>query len=423
MNKQLDKIVSWMMSWSVLIMLFIGANVLGAVGYMVSEENAPSYQKLFPFVYLIILGFTLYFFNRANKGAFLAIRKQEVTFLVIIALILLYSIYKGFTYGLVFFTNNIIPGILLSMYLKTSEVSYLKKIQTIILTFFIINCGIAIVERVLVNHLFPPFIDRELDNTGFRSTGLQNHPLNNALITATIMAFIIVSDMPMFKKYILFFLGLTAVVCFGARSSLAICCLMIGIIFVLDMFKKSDTARSGLFKFIRSIILIIGLGGIYYLVTETSFGDRLMAHAYFDSSANVRLQVFDIFKVVSDSNLYWGMSTGRLDIVKQASHITIIENFWIIWILRLGLVMATIFTLTLLRFLFLRLKAFSLFNRLFIMGVFLGCASSNISLASVTAAISVFVACTYVFDPKMWMRNITVIITKQEVINEDISNG
>jgi hypothetical protein len=110
------------------------------------------------------------------------------------------------------------------------------------------------------------------------------------------------------------------------------------------------------------------------------------------------------------------MSTGRLDIVKQASHITIIENFWIIWILRLGLVLASIFALTLLRFLFVRLKSFTLFNRLFILGAFLGCASSNISLASVTPAISIFVVCTYVFAPQMWQRHVKVIITQHEVI-------
>lgn len=79
------------------------------------------------------------------------------------------------------------------------------KVQNIILDFFIIECFLAIIEKVLNFNLFPLVSNGSISDwtwEGFRSTAFQSHPLSNALIVSTLMNFILCSSLPM-KKGIL----------------------------------------------------------------------------------------------------------------------------------------------------------------------------------------------------------------------------
>jgi hypothetical protein len=379
---------------TLMIALFIGVNVLRSFGYIIGEANSTVIQLFFPSFWLMLLVFAVsprhlkvkYFFEKANSF--------EGKFLIFLIFLICYSIYTHIDGVLAFISNTLLLPVFFSCFLSYLNENNIIRTKKIVIIFFIVNSLIAIIENLTSFHFFMPLIEN-LDYNGFRSTALQSHPLNNALITAVIMSFILVTRLRVTTKYLLFFLGFAAIISFGSRSSLIGTSLMFIIFIMSSFFKKKGSKYQNIMSF---LLAITGALVTFYVLTASKLGERLMNKLYIDDSASVRFDIFQILDLMQSENFYWGSTSSYVDsILSDKLGIPVIENFWIIWIIRFGLIFGGILSCFFITFLFKLLRRYGKFDKYLIIGTFLLIASLNNSLGTNSLAITVLVICSYSF--------------------------
>ena len=126
-----------------------------------------------------------------------------------------------------------------------------------------------------------------------------------------------------------------------------------------------------------------------------------MNKLYFDDSASVRLDIFNVFDVINYQDLLWGSSQTDTEILTEGIGIATIENFWLAWIIRFGIIFGTILIIYFIYFCYVSLDDYNFFDKTLILLTFFGISSTNLSLGSNTAAISIFVICAYAFKSNM----------------------
>jgi hypothetical protein len=146
--------------------------------------------------------------------------------------------------------------------------------------------------------------------------------------------------------------------------------------------------------------MISGVIFLFYLIFDTKFGARLLEASLFDEgSAGVRLKVWSLLNDFNSYQLLFGINDRTIENTMQTHSIDIIENFWLYWVFQFGLVFLIPLAIMLFYFLKNLLKNFKRFDKIFLIVVFLGVASTNNSLASDTAALLIFTICSYAFLP------------------------
>ncbi len=181
----------------------------------------------------------------------------------------------------------------------------------IIIAIFIIECGLAIYERLYLTNLFPFIDDSEMsimdmieESLGFRSTALYGHPLNNALIVSTVMGFIAICNIISQKtKIVLLMLGYIAILAFNARGVAVIW----GVIGAWYLFFNIFLSKNGTSsKFAMIVLFCIAASVMYTIVINYGFGDRLISTELLDGSAMTRVDVFSAFDLIGSNDFYFG---------------------------------------------------------------------------------------------------------------------
>ena len=97
-----------------------------------------------------------------------------------------------------------------------------KTIFYVFLSFYILECSLAIIERIFSTNLPILRVGESLwkgidtaEDSSFRSEALLGHPLQNALIVISAMSFILVSKLSINWKFGLWGLGFLALLCFN----------------------------------------------------------------------------------------------------------------------------------------------------------------------------------------------------------------
>lgn len=285
-----------------------------------------------------------------------------------------------------------------SIIVRIQSVLTKNKIIKIILAFFLINCFIAIMERIFTVNIFP--YKEEILNIyinqkkwEFRSSALLGHPLKNALCTATILGFILISNFSNRYKVLCLVLGALSLLCFNARGAILITAI-ISLYNLYLMYKRSGQVRPTI-TLLNVFFISLFLFSFYYLVTETSLGGRLYNAQLIDGSAKTRLQVFDSFLYIKNYDLWIGNPS-------LYEHITFklgaagIENSYIVLILYYGILFGIPIIILLISYIIKFIKRYRFSDRVTIICSFLVIGSMNNSLAGATPWI-VLILCMQTF--------------------------
>jgi len=386
---------------SAILTLFISATLLDNLGYQITMEYAPLYYKLHPSFILMFILITYYLLPNLISRDMNIVRiylnkKNEFHFLFFLFFLTIYILIMKLSGAIASIPNTLILPLFFSILLNRNDISFLKKLRKLLLIFFILNSSMAITEMFLKYSFLR---DSTSYYTHFRSTALLGHPLNNALITSVIMAFILTSAMNEYRKQLLMLLGLFSLLCYGARAAVFTWCVMLPIYIVFFVPAiKSFVSPFG--KIIR-IGTMIGVILIFiFLITQTPYGARINEMSGMDdASAETRLLALDFFKNLKMQDVLLGAPVTKMAIYQDYLGVDIIENFWIAWIIRFGLIMTLLLTFFFIKFLYNNAEYHGKFSSFFIPLVFLAIASSNNSLATTTPVISVYVLCSYAFNP------------------------
>lgn len=284
-----------------------------------------------------------------------------------------------------------------------NEYSRTKKLMSYLLIFFCIECGLAIFERVIGTQIFGFREDFIMDLTTkgedrFRSSSLMGHPLYNALVVSTTMAFVLLSPLKPRIKFSLWAMGFVAILCFNTRSSIVGNALLLAGYVMYTLFADKYTSQSTKSKIFLWTVIAALIG--YYLLYSSGWGARLVNMGLFDEdSAQTRLDVWSLFDYVTLGDLMFGMSNEDFMMLMFNAGLYASENFFINQLFMLGIVFYIPYLVMYFFLVKYLLRDYGTFHKFFVAGAFLLIASVNNSLSSNFHALFLFLIQCVLFNP------------------------
>ena len=372
--------------WVILAALLLECqNLFSFIGYFDGETDYNFFRGLQPMTYILIICFFLA--KTKIHGAF------QWFYLIFVIFISMFNIRTGRDADMKMITTGFILPIFLSNYFKNfKDIKFKLIAQKSVMVFYCAVCGLALIERVLSVNLLASNIGVSED--GVRSWALCGHPLSNALLISIAMSFIILSDMK--RKLELFFLGMVALLCFNTRSSMMYWAAA-AVLYYFYLVKSHDKLSKKYFYYLMFAGVAVTVLMVYF-----GFGNRIITMgAYDESSAAVRVAIFDIFNYYPLSDFKFGYPAKDIQMIQYRSGIygMIIENYWLLFLLRFGYIFTSILSALMLTFMWKNLKGRKLFDIFYILAAFLMVSSTNNSLSTPNNGILLFfVLCAFAFS-------------------------
>jgi hypothetical protein len=237
-------------------------------------------------------------------------------------------------------------------------------IAHLILVLCVINVLISLAEYVHQEHFIPLDINSGDGTTyaadekseEFRPAALYTHPLTGAMATAFGL-FLTLETKLRFRTAAMcvgtFAVGLLG---FGGRAALVITIGLIAVRVVITLARDFLSGRvNG--RLLGTILIAVCLLGplATYLLTETPVGERIAARAYYDESAEVRSDQWQVLSKINTQQALYGTPVPDLALIYEQVGLTGVENPLILVFLNLGIIGSPILVLGLvIYFLYLR---------------------------------------------------------------------
>lgn len=380
------------------VLLFLGGNVQNYFG--ISHDSFD--------VVVVSFGF---FFTLLNKHNLSRSQQNVIVFVVVFGILKLLIDSGAGTKAAVLpiwgtiFLFSAFPRCY--QYEKIRILQLKKKMLRVLIIFFVVECGVALIERILGYTIFPWIggvtLDIETMKTGFRSVSLHGHPLNNALMVSTMMSFLLLSPLKPVYKFSLWLMGFLAILCFNTRSSMIANTLLLGVYVLYSLFADKTMMWRNKNK-VLVISVIVFLCG-YFLFTNGYVGGRLLDMGIMDEhSSKARINVWNMLNHFDILAHPLGVSYGEMRRIAYVSGVLFIENFWIIWLIRFGYIFLVGYVIVYCVFLKDLNKNYTRFQFFFSFGTFILIASTNNSLASGMIAPFFYLICASLFDPSLFVQ-------------------
>lgn len=379
----------------VLILTFVfGHNVLAFIGYPQADFTTSTLYRLFPLTYLAtgILGYYI-IIGRIKISDLIYRMKPEFLLLATCFIVIGYLKYTNNLDAFSFLLNTLYLPAIISILIKSTDKEMFYRARNLVYGIFFITACIAVIEKLSGTALLGVAYS---SGSHFRPSALFGHPLNNALIIATLTIILFYGTKDKRMRIIVLITGMVSVFCFGARGGMIGIFLGILVNTVCNIIGIGDREARYL-KMKRGLLSIIGFGIIFFVVLNfTHLGSRIARLSFTGSSAEVRVEVFDVLHGLRLQDLLWGHSIEKIQYFQYLSDTPIIENFWIIWILKFGLVVTLLLVSAIGYFLFKNMNGVDRDVKYAVLATFICVASTNNSLATSTLVISILIASIYI---------------------------
>jgi len=304
--------------------------------------------------------------------------------------------------------DTFLPAGMLAMALSEMTQQQTRMLKSLVQSLLVLNSLVALLEVVSQSHLVPiPSQGNDFINE-FRPTGLYDHALTGA--AATMLGLWLLADCttPNLKRWLYLGLAIAALLAFGERSPLGVTLLVIALY---------SLQRCGNKMLIRNVRLVDAVwciaAPLLVLVLLTGslnggVGTRLAAHLYWDRSAQVRLSQFEILASLRPQELFFGCSRTDLlaliEPLRLSTHVAVIENFWLVNFVTLGIVAFPVFVMGFLALLHWLWQMNKAPGRIMII-TFVCVASSSNSLGRKSTLLVALVACSLAARPPLVARS------------------
>lgn len=263
-----------------------------------------------------------------------------------------------------------------------------KSISLLIL----INSVVAIIEYVSGERLLPFVVSDGVRENSWRATALLGHPLDNALITGTLLVAALFSRQRKMPSWVTI-IHLAAMVAFAGRSAIIALCLFFAIYLL-----------SGLLGFISGKKVVVsprmmGAGMLLLSATlaavSTGLANPFLARFTDDSgSAEIRWQGIELFLSINPTSLLFGLMPNELIYLQQAFNVPSLEFSWISIVINFGLIIGGIIIISTAVFLRSAFRNFGS-SRWFVLSYFGLVTFGSTSIASSSNLISMLIVMGY----------------------------
>lgn len=317
-------------------------------------------------------------FNRGIKINSIVKSIYTLLFISLFVFILKISIDQyDFVRDLVFM--GIIPSIIILAFERLTFKQH-KLLQFVLIIFFLFNGILFFAEWVTKQNFF--YIENDFygmrdgfENWEFRSQGPFNHPIYASMIISLMMVMIMFSKLKLSIKLILYAVGLFSLLFINTRTGIAI---SFGLFLPALYYniKNVDRTAKKWFAFVGILLLF----GIIYTVFNTDLGGRLIGYGDDDGgSAQQRLVSLNFLEFVSDDLFLYGSNDFQAGLFTTIGWI---ENGYIAFILKYGIIGGIPLLLSLMAVHFYQLKRFSVIGRICIFCSFYVFALTNPHIAN-----------------------------------------
>lgn len=313
-KKSRDKIFYATAVLTLILAFVISGPMLNSIVNFTTAGGSP-FEKIHPFVYVIALG---WFFEFSFVRRFAIRRPDQYSGMAVAWFFLMIGLLGigSAGYATTVLNNFFFPLILASQMMHLSENRVLK-LGKIFLTLMVLQSALVFGEFALGRTLFPA----KQEIAYFRPAGFSGHPLSaGQYALLAILTTQLVVCRPMISRLLLL-LFLSSLLVIGSRSALLIGSLLVAVE-LLRPFRIRRTAWTGIFDFgaaivaIFAVIAALALGGL----------DRFLERGIWDVSAQSRLVVFDVFDILNNYEVYYGIEYERLDMYLEFLRLNYVES-------------------------------------------------------------------------------------------------
>jgi hypothetical protein len=322
---------------AIMASVFLGGYLLENLGVNYVSDGGSALLKIHLYTYVIFAMFAIlamkfgpaWFCERLgsfNKTWWIAIFS--------LSFVIIYGYFRHGTSGMAYIINTFLAPLLFIPLLSSLDDLQKDKVIKLISYLILLNSVIAIFEYLTSSRV----VDIDFQEFSFfRSSALLTHPLNNALITASLGLLIFKRTLlPGFLYILITLLGLFA---FGGRAALIIFSCMFFLYCIPSGWKfittgiRGDKRKIALFMFLGYFALVF----FVFIIVGSGITERIMSKLYIDGSASARIDVFFLFDQLTASEWVFGASHRLLESIELYIGISVIENYFIGWIFTFGL--------------------------------------------------------------------------------------
>lgn len=316
---------------------FLGAYLLESLGVQYVSKGGSPLLKIHIYSYMIMIGVCIFLLKYGFKGYLEVLgnyRSAWLTSFFCISFVICYGLYSQGLSGMAYLVDLIFsPLLFVPLVMSLTRVQ--KELILRLLAYLILfNACIAILEFAAGQLLIPTDFS---DFSYFRSSALLGHPLNNALITASLT--MLLMDRTRLSSIMFFFIVLVALFAFGGRGSVAIFLLAFTFMLLpaIKGFLITGIRVSKLTFALYQIGIIVVFIAVVCVLMMTSVGDRIFSKLYVDGSAQARFDVFILLEQLSFNEWLFGANESIKDNIKFYIGVNVIENYLIGWVISFGL--------------------------------------------------------------------------------------
>ena len=322
--------------------LTVSANLLTWVGVPYVSEGGSLPVKLHPATDLLVAASIVLVVRRGGWSVLAAEPQLLLFFAAMMACMACLLVLTG-TGNLIVLLDTFIPAGLLALMLSQASAFQLGRLRRMMQVLLAGNALLALGEAAVQVNLIPLYLNDAAYHAltdDFRPTALFDHPLTASAITMMGMALAPVRGL---SRPVYFCLMWAALIAYGGRMAVAATLGMVvaeyGIL-TARMVLRRDPRGMRRLATAAGIVLVGSLLAASALAA--GFGTRLSGHLYWDSSAQVRLAQWQLLDQLDGWQLLFG--TRRNDLLAVLTPlwlgpgVEVIENFWLLMFVSLGVV-------------------------------------------------------------------------------------
>lgn len=379
----------------IIIFFLVPGSLLAMLDIPYSSPGGSYLVKFHPSSYLILLAALLALVKAPDRVKFQRVIREESWLLFYLCALLMVMLYTAYRFGFggagFYIDTLLIPGIMAVVLLMGSE-RYQRLVFYVLVGLSLLNSLLGLVESATEWHMIPYTIEGEpAKEEYFRSTALSNHPLESAQRTVAMLfaAFVL----PLGFRVVCIPVLMLSLLAFGSRSALVLGVVFMMIWLVMVVVNLLYTRRLNINWVIISIPLLIAVVGIGIgIAVWLELGSRIFETLFWDESAASRIESVLLVNELSTDQLLLGIGADGLDALESAhGHWFNIENFWVVLLLQLGVIIFCLFAAGLLSIFFFLARKGPLVVRLSVLA-YLIAASSNDALSHKTPNLGIVVA-------------------------------
>ena len=297
--------------------------------------------------------------------------------------------------GLITLIDTFLPAGMLGFALADATPAQLARLRRVLRGLLFLNAILALAEASAETQLIPSTLDALSPTADFRPTAFYDHPLTGA--AATMIGLMLRGERNSKTWSLCYDATLfTALLTFGGRAALFIftiaTCSLHGRRLALVGLRHQLRVRD----LLPTAAVLLCCVPLAVAALASGMADRLVAHLYWDPSAQVRIDQFRILGRLSTEQIVLGCRRADLaslvEPLRLGFRVGAIENFWLLMFLTLGALCFPIFLVgmaALVRFLW---RVSGPRGRLMIVALLLVASTSN-SLGRKSTLLTLLIGC------------------------------